>query len=323
MKRFRSIVIPALILLVLILTLAFAANVPAIASGPAQTDEDIIRGARLYDNWPALLGVQPPAGNMPVWATQSTNTRSGADTWRCVSCHGWDYQGKDGAFRSGNNYTGFPGVFQSQSDIVGVISGSVDSQHDFSAYLAPADIDALKAFIAAGTIDDNQYIDLVSRKVLNGNLDNGKAKFDATCSKCHGEDGTAMVFRMEGQNVTLGTLAVTDPWRFLHRTRFGTAAAPDMPIGRSMGWSEQDGRDVLFYAQTFPSGLPGGEETPSLGGREQTPVVQPGGPAQGFWGGLLTALGAMATSLGFAILLGAVLVGLIFLVVWIVRGRNK
>lgn len=131
-----------------------------------------------------------------------------------------------------------------------------------------------------------------------------------------------MVFRMEGQYVTLGTLAVTNPWRFLHRTRFGTAAAPDMPIGRSLGWSAQDGRDVLLFAQTFATGLPRGAQTPSLGGREQTPVVQPGGPAQGILGGLLTALGAMATGLGFAILLGAVLVGLIFLVVWIVRGKK-
>ncbi len=323
MKRFRSIVVPALVLLVLMILLAFTVKTQVNAGNLAQSDDEIIRGARLYDNWFALLGVQPPAGDMPLWSTQTTNTRSGADTWRCVSCHGWDYQGKDGAFGSGNNFTGFPGVYQSQSsDPAAVIAGGVDAQHDFSAFLSENDIAALVAFIQSGTIDDNQYIDLLSRKVLNGDLDNGQAKYDGTCAKCHGEDGTAMRFRMEGQDVTLGTLAVTDPWRFLHRTRFGTAAAPDMPIGRSLGWSAQDGRDVLFYAQTFPSGLPSGEETPSLGGREQTPVVQPGGPAQGFWGGLLTALGAMATSLGFALLLGVVLVGLIFLVVWVVRGKK-
>jgi len=323
MKRFPAIIIPVLVLLVLILALAHTGSTSANTAIQAQSDDDIIRGARLYDNWFALLGVNPPSGNMPIWDTQATNTRSGADTWRCVSCHGWDYQGKDGAFRSGDNFTGFPGIFPIQNnDLRGVLTGSVNPQHDFSSYLSSADIDALAAFIQAGTIDDNQFIDLVSLKVLNGDSANGKTKYDSSCAKCHGDDGTAMVFRMEGQNVTLGTLAVTNPWRFLHRTRFGTAAAPDMPIGRSLGWSAQDGRDVLFYAQSFPSGLPSNQNTPSVGSGAATPAAQPGGPAQGFWGGLLTALGAMATSLGFAILLGAVLVGLIFLVVWIVRGKK-
>ncbi|GAP14057.1 cytochrome C oxidase, cbb3-type, subunit III [Longilinea arvoryzae] len=323
MKRFSFYIVPALILLVLIVFLVITVRAQANAGPLPQTDETIIRGARLYDNWYALLETQPRAGDMPLWTTQTTNTRSGAETWRCVTCHGWDYQGKDGAFGSGSNYTGFPGVYQTQvSDLSGAITGRLDPQHDFSPYLSGEDVDALVAFIKNGTIDDNQFIDLVSRKVLNGDLANGKAKYENTCVKCHGEDGAAMVFRMEGQNVTLGTLAVTDPWRFLHRTRFGTAAAPDMPIGRSLGWSAQDGRDVLYYAQTFPSGLPSGKETPSLGGREATPVVQPGGPAQGFWGGLLTAFGAMATSLGFALLLGVVLVGLIFLLVWIARGKK-
>jgi hypothetical protein len=95
-----------------------------------------------------------------------------------------------------------------------------------------------------------------------------------------------------------------------------------MPIGLSLEWTAQDGRDVLLYAQSFPTGLPTGDQSPSMEGREETPVAQPGGPVQGFWGGLLTALGAMATSLGFAILLGVVLVGLIFVFVWIARGKK-
>lgn len=322
MKRFRSIVVPALILPVLF-TWAALIYLPVSAGALLQSAEDIIRGARLYDNWFEELDVQPPAGDMPLWASQTTNSRSGPDTWRCVSCHGWDYQGRDGAFSSGNHFTGFPGVFPGlENDPTLAIAGSTNPEHDFTEWLSSADIAALAAFIQSGTLDDNQFIDLTSRRVLNGNIENGQAKYASACASCHGSDGTAMVFRMEGQDVTLGTLAVTDPWRFLHRTRFGTAAAPDMPIGLSLEWTAQDGRDVLLFAQSFSSGLPFGGQTPSLGGREETPVAQPGGPAQGFWGGLLTALGAMATSLGFAILLGVVLVGLIFVFVWFARGKK-
>ena len=65
--------------------------------------QDIIQGARLYDNWYAALNVLPPAGNMPIWARQTTNSRSGGDTWRCVECHGWDYRGSFGAYGSGSH----------------------------------------------------------------------------------------------------------------------------------------------------------------------------------------------------------------------------
>jgi hypothetical protein len=53
------------------------------------------------------------------------------------------------------------------------------------------------------------------------------------------------------------------------------------------------------------------------------PAEQPGGPARNIFSGILTGLGAMATSLGFAIALGVVLIAVIFLVVWLLRGRSK
>ncbi len=83
---------------------------------PAQDSANIVRGAMLYDKWYAVLGQDAPQGNMPLWAKQTANTRSGADTWRCVSCHGWDYQGREGAYRYGSNFTGFPGVFSARGE---------------------------------------------------------------------------------------------------------------------------------------------------------------------------------------------------------------
>ena len=94
-----------------------------------------------------------------------------------------------------------------------------------------------------------------------------------------------------------------------------------MVIGVNLGWTVEEGRDVLLYAQTLPTGLES-SGTPSIG--EQTPGSgdQPGGPASNIFTGILTALGAMATGLGFAIILGLVLIGIIFLVVWVLRGRK-
>lgn len=319
-------------LFTLIAILMLATGLTALYSQPAlafnsifQADEQLVRGAQLYDDWTQVTGITPPQGNHPIWARQTTNTRSGVDTWRCVSCHGWDYLGKDGSFASGANYTGFPGVYASQSqpldELKAALSGKKDPQHDFSTYLSDADLTALAVFIRQGVIDDSRFIDPVSLKPIGGDLQNGKDLYEQGCASCHGADGQKITFRYEGQTVSLATLAVRDPWRFLHRTRFGTARAPEMTIGLNLGWSPQEGRDVLLYAQTFAAGLEQ-PPSPSMGDQPSGTVSQPGGPANNLITGILTALGAMAASLGFALVLGGLLVGILLLVVWSIRNRK-
>ncbi len=293
----------------------------------AQDQPNIVRGAMLYDKWYAALGVNAPQGNMPIWARQTTNTRSGEDTWRCVSCHGWDYQGKDGAYRPGTgNYTGFPGLLslsegKSLEDLTAILKGSLDPEHDFSKYMDDAALTDLAGFLKSGLVDDSLYIDPQTLSVKEGDAAHGKTLFDAQCARCHGADGTTIKFRFEGRDATLGTLATVDPWRFLHKTRFGTPGT-DMVIGYDLGWRPQDGRDVLLYAQSLPSGLESPASTPALSGREGQ-AGQPGGPASSLFTGILTALGAVFTGLGFAVVLGVFLIGVIFVIVWLVRGKSK
>jgi hypothetical protein len=52
------------------------------------------------------------------------------------------------------------------------------------------------------------------------------------------------------------------------------------------------------------------------------PPLRLGGPAGNFFSGFLTALAAIGTALGFALLLGAGAVGVIFVLVWLIRGRK-
>src|SRR3990172_490672 len=91
-------------------TAGFMQAAPASGSALQAPATSVAKGGRLYDQWWKEAGVQAPAGNQALWATQTTNTRSGADTWRCKECHGWDYLGKDGAYGSGSHKTGFVGV---------------------------------------------------------------------------------------------------------------------------------------------------------------------------------------------------------------------
>ncbi len=323
MKKFIS---GSLLLLILILGLSLLVT-NGYASPLSKLDaEQVIRGAQLYDDWTKVVVPAPTlTGNQPIWSQQTTSTLGGVDTWRCVSCHGWDYKGSEGAFRSGPNYTGFPGIYAARtkdaSELEGILGGANGEAHDFQAYMGDGDVQALVAFIQNGLIEDDEFIDPISLKVLGGDLANGLTLYSGTCAQCHGEDGRQIQFRYEGQNINLGKLAMQDPWRFLHRTRFGTARAPEMVIGANLGWTAQEGRDVLLYAQTLPTGMETAN-TPSIG--EQTPgnAQQPGGPASNIFTGILTALGAIATGLLFAVIIGAILIGIILLVVWFLRGRK-
>ena len=314
---------------ILLLLTLFAATLVITSIVQAQTplpsDTDLIQGALLYDKWYAAVGVNPPSENMPIWNRQTTNTRSGPDTWRCVECHGWDYRGASGAYASGSHYTGFPDIKTvtetlSEQDIIAHLNGENDPAHNFSSYMDDYSLSQLAFFLKNGIIDDNQYIDPVSLKVINADVNHGKQLYDSVCGQCHGEDGKKIIFRTEGIDEYLGSVADRDPWRFLHRTRFGTAGT-SMPVGYTLGWTPTDGRDILSYAQTLPTGgeIPVLEATtpPNL-----VPTPLPGGPATNLWTGILTGLGAFTVMAGWALLFisGFLLVG--YIVVIILRKRK-
>jgi mono/diheme cytochrome c family protein len=127
---------------------------------------------------------------------------------------------------------------------------------------------------------------------MGGDPTHGKQLYDTSCAECHGTDGKKIVFYFEGTNAYLGALAVLDPWRFLHKTRFGTPGTP-MVIGYNLGWKPQDGRDVLLYAQSLPaSQAPEASASPPDQLRA-TPTPAVTGPANPVFTVLLTALGVL------------------------------
>jgi mono/diheme cytochrome c family protein len=285
--------------------------------------DDITSGAQLYDRWYAALDLSAPGGNMPIWERQSSNTRSGPDTWRCSECHGWDYKGSEGAYRSGSHATGFPNVMKlaagmTNSEIVDHLKGSKDPSHDFSKYLDDSNLEKLAKFLKDGLQDDNATVDADTRKAIGGNIENGKKRYDESCSQCHGVDGKLIVFRVEGLNEYIGSVANRDPYRFLHRTRFGVAGIKEMPVGRELGWEAADSVDILVYAQSLPTGTETGQATNAGAGSQTSPRL--GGPQGGVLGGILTGLGAVFGMLGISLLF---LLGLVLIGAMIVGGAAK
>jgi thiosulfate dehydrogenase len=201
--------------------------------------------------------IATPKENSPLWAIQTTNTRTGSDTWRCKECHGWDYKGKDGAYGKGSHLTGFPGVYgaattKTVAELTGILKGSINPNHNFSTYLNEEQISALAAFLKVGAvIDETQYIDYATKKPKSADASKGKQLSENNCAACHGADGKMLNFGSAEKPEYVGTIALDNPWEFLHKVRFGNPGAA-MPTGVEQQWSIQDMMDMLSHAQTLP-----------------------------------------------------------------------
>jgi thiosulfate dehydrogenase len=219
----------------------------------ASAEISVTRGGRLYDKWWKVADVDEPTEDNPVWARQSTNTRSGGDTWRCKECHAWDYMGALGPYASGSHFTGFPGVFFAQDksleDIVAQISGVTDPEHDFSA-MGESAITDLATFIKDGQVDMRDYVDYDTKTPVGGDAAAGEELYMSTCTLCHGEDGQMINFHDADDPEYVGTIAVDNPWEFIHKVRNGQPGTL-MPAVFDAGWSVQDMLDLLSFAQTL------------------------------------------------------------------------
>ncbi len=218
-----------------------------------ELEGDYVRGGLMYDKWWVVVGVDVPEGDHPLWATQDTNTRSGADTWRCKECHGWDYMGVDGAYGDSSHTTGFIGINGLAGGDAGealeALTGGSDPDHDFSGYMAEQDLIDLALFVSEGQID---YSTLVDGKASNGDAAAGETTYDDVCTDCHGPDGNAINFHPLDDPEFLGHLAPDNPWEFIHKVRFGQPGWP-MPSAIVNEWTLDEVNNVLAYAQGFPT----------------------------------------------------------------------
>lgn len=238
---------------------------------PASDAEKMMLGGLLYDEWTAELGINPP-GNNPLWIYQSTNIRTGLDTWRCKECHGWDYKGKDGAYGSGSHYTGFNGVYNVAMDSGkdeayvfdriknGIYNPTTGTYlHNFGTYLNDTQIQAIAYFIKnGGVIDTDPYIS-PQLKFAQGDPVNGLALFtfagfgvaNGNCELCHGTDGRLINFGTALAPEYLGDLSRDNPWEALHKARFGQPNS-NMPAMVQSGLTLDDSVDVVTHLQSLP-----------------------------------------------------------------------
>ena len=217
---------------------------------------DAVRGGLLYDKWWTVNGATAPTGNHPLYP--AAGQKSGADTWRCKECHGWDNKGKDGAYSSGSHFTGLNGVYEARNRNSAHIFGKI-TKHNLT--LSEQDIWDLSKFIKEALVEMDKYINFTGakKKSAAGDATLGKALFENTgtgggqCIMCHGADGTAIKF--DGGTLAVGDVANDNPWEILHKIRIGHPGS-SMPSAVKNGLSITDQINILTHAQTLTKLVP-------------------------------------------------------------------
>lgn len=240
------------LLLLVLVAAALASPPPATAQEEEAGDTElwrIARGGRLYDNWMKELLRDPPQGDHPAYPAEAKQT--GAATWRCKECHGWDYLGAAGAYAAGSHATGIKGIRRlAGADADRIAAVLRDRTHRFTPDLLPDKaVEALALFVGRGQIDMDALIDRDSRKA-RGDPSRGARFYQTICAVCHGFDGKTINFRDEAKPEFIGTVATENPWETLHKIANGQ---PGVAMVSLAALPIQDLVDILAYAQTLPA----------------------------------------------------------------------
>lgn len=233
--------------------------------------DPVAQGGRLYDKWWTVCGLDEPTSTHPAYP--AAGKQKGAATWRCKECHGWDYLGKDGAYRQGSHYTGIQGLERrAGTDPAGIVSTLKDPTHRYGDRLPDEALTRLAWFVSAGMIDSRGRIDPATKQVL-GDPAGGQWLYGRNCAACHGPDGRSLDFGSAGEPEYLGTVASENPWEALHKLRNGhpgavmdrarmrearirmhrhmIAGRPMPPMRTALEFDQQF--DLLRFLQTLPA----------------------------------------------------------------------
>jgi len=250
-----------------------------------------VRGARIYDDFTIELAMPAPGTN-PLAALAEGVIPGGE--WLCSSCHGYDYEGTV-TFNGGgeiNLQDLIPIRGRDEEYVIHMLNsgfainnnGVPELVHNYNGILTPQAMVDVADFVVNEIYDTHQVVSAATGiglgDMMEGNEfynDSGVAlptgvpayiRADGTffnCIQCH--DG--VISTLDG--TALKALAMADPFKFLHRTNFGsprdeatfgfgyqnTAVMPGLyevvlTDGLHFGGPEQAGA-IMHYIQMNPA----------------------------------------------------------------------
>ena len=245
-RAFRSVIGGALFLSLVVFAgpSVFAGDVSGLS---VEKLAQVVQGGLLYDKWYGELDVKPPRQTHRLYTSQGK--QKGAGTWRCKECHGWDYLGKDGAYKSGSHFSGIVGMRNSAGGSEAKVVELLKGDHAYGGKIPEDGLKALAAFVVHGQTDAKAHIDY-SNKMAMGNTNAGGRLYVTVCARCHGMDGRKINFGDKEKPVYLGAVANGNPQETLHKIRIGQ---PGKDMVSMLGLDEADAVNVLKYSQGLPT----------------------------------------------------------------------
>jgi thiosulfate dehydrogenase len=197
-------------------------------------------GGKLYDDFWTIVDELPPEDRNPALATSLSITRG--DSWRCVTCHGWDYSGAEIEGKK------LPGLTQLQGADPEVVKARLrDPKHPFPAErLSDISLDLLALFVSQGQFRRSDYLD--ESGVSIGNPEFGRDIFEGACISCHQLDGRRYLKGEKGDRSSLGWVARNRPEQAIHKILNGVPAAEMLSL-RFL--SDLQIADLLAYLQSL------------------------------------------------------------------------
>ncbi len=172
-------------------------------------------GGKLYDNYWAGSGSTPPAARNPAFPLdlQVSNT----DSWRCVSCHGWDYDGAEKADGSAQQQQQFVSLRHLQGtdpfNMLELFTKAHPDQKALSSGGLPLDL--LLLFLTVGQYNPENF--KPEKSLSKQNLSRGRDIFEGVCMSCHDPNGKSGFQARPGIRSSLGWQARHQPRRMIHK----------------------------------------------------------------------------------------------------------
>jgi mono/diheme cytochrome c family protein len=193
----------------------------------------IARGGRLFDNWILENKDRPPSEIHPKFKIYRTSMHNIETSWRCVSCHGWDYQGRaeqgTGVIRDTKG--------SEASELASILS---DGNHRYGNMLSERDFVDLAAYIRA---DIASYVD-TGPISIPGDATREVKLYSTICANCHGASGHRIT-----SIIPLGNFAKLYPRETMHKILNGHPGVW-MPPFRFLKASRLI--DLFAYVQSLP-----------------------------------------------------------------------
>lgn len=218
--------------MVLFITLAMSSTPVWAADGAS-----IARGGRLFDNWILENRDRPPTEIQPKYKINQPSMHNIETSWRCVSCHGWDYKGST---EQGTGILSDAGG-SSPSTVASILR---DKNHRYGNMLLERDFVDLAAYIANIRTDMAPFVDLSSTRIA-GDATREVELYATICANCHGADGHRITTM-----VPLGTFARRHPVETMHKI-FNGHPAERMPPFRFLKANRLG--NLFAYIQTLPA----------------------------------------------------------------------